>query len=88
MCSNRGILHAMQALAGVYIYDYLPDERVRQRINQRYVESNQYFIELLNDPESRMPGKGQEVITMAILLSMHDVRILCSIVCQLSCEED
>ncbi|KAH7185781.1 fungal-specific transcription factor domain-containing protein [Fusarium flagelliforme] len=73
MCSNRGILHAMQALAGVYIYDYLPDERVRQRINQRYVESNQYFIELLNDPESRMPGKGQEVITMAILLSMHDV---------------
>ncbi|KAF4441676.1 hypothetical protein F53441_11936, partial [Fusarium austroafricanum] len=73
MHNNEGILHAIQSLAGVYIYDYLPDERIRQRINQRYVMADQYFSTLLNAPESRENGKGQEVITMAVLLSMQDV---------------
>jgi hypothetical protein len=76
MGSNQGILHAIQSLAGVYIYDYLPDERIRQRINQRYAMANQYFIELLNAPESRTRGEGREVITMAVLLSMQDVCIM------------
>jgi hypothetical protein len=73
MHKNEGILHAIQSLAGVYIYDYIPDERIRQRINQRYVTADQYFSTLLNAPESRENGKGQEVITMAVLLSMQDV---------------
>ncbi|KAF4338266.1 hypothetical protein FBEOM_7800 [Fusarium beomiforme] len=73
MHKNEGILHAIQSLAGVYIYDYLPDERIRQRINQRYVMADQYFSALLNAPESRENGKGQEVITMAVLLSMQDI---------------
>ncbi|RGP66204.1 hypothetical protein FLONG3_8933 [Fusarium longipes] len=73
MGSNQGILCAIQALAGVYIYDYLPDERIRRRINQRYAMANKYFIKLLNAPESRTRGQGQEVITMAVLLSMQDV---------------
>ncbi|EWY88616.1 hypothetical protein FOYG_09738 [Fusarium oxysporum NRRL 32931] len=73
MHKNEGILHAIQSLAGVYIYDYIPDERIRQRINQRYVTADQYFSTLLNAPESRENGKGQEVITMAVLLSMQDI---------------
>jgi hypothetical protein len=76
MGSNQGILHAIQSLAGVYIYDYLPDERIRQRINQRYAMANKYFNELLNAPESRTRGEGREVITMAVLLSMQDVCII------------
>jgi hypothetical protein len=76
MHKNEGILHAIQSLAGVYIYDYIPDERIRQRINQRYVTADQYFSTLLNAPESRENGKGQEVITMAVLLSMQDVCII------------
>ncbi|KAF5979012.1 hypothetical protein FCOIX_5556 [Fusarium coicis] len=73
MHKNEGILHAIQSLAGVYIYDYIPDERIRQRINQRYTMADQYFSTLLNAPESRETGKGQEVITMAVLLSMQDI---------------
>ncbi|KAF4970443.1 hypothetical protein FSARC_2520 [Fusarium sarcochroum] len=73
MHKNEGILHAIQSLAGVYIYDYLPDERIRQRINQRYIMADEYFSKLLNAPESREVGKGAEVITMAVLLSMQDV---------------
>ncbi|KAG7407983.1 hypothetical protein Forpi1262_v018081 [Fusarium oxysporum f. sp. raphani] len=73
MHKNEGILHAIQSLSGVYIYDYLPDERIRQRINQRYAMAGQYFSTLLNAPESRENGQGQEVITMAVLLSMQDI---------------
>ncbi|OBS17188.1 hypothetical protein FPOA_12280, partial [Fusarium poae] len=72
MGENKGILHAIQSLAGVYIYDYLPDERIRKRINERYAMANEYFVELLTAPESRMRGQGREVITMAVLLSMQD----------------
>ncbi|KAI1045455.1 hypothetical protein LB505_006364 [Fusarium chuoi] len=78
MHKNEGILHAIQSLAGVYIYDYIPDERIRQRINQRYITADQYFSTLLNAPESRENGKGQEVITMAVLLSMQDARRILS----------
>ncbi|KPA35520.1 hypothetical protein FLAG1_11772 [Fusarium langsethiae] len=73
MGKNKGILYAIQSLAGVYIYDYVPDERIRMRINERYAMANEYFVKLLNAPESRTPGQGREVITMAVLLSMQDV---------------
>ncbi|KAL4724138.1 hypothetical protein ACLX1H_008747 [Fusarium chlamydosporum] len=49
------------------------DERIRHRINQRYAMANQYFIQLLNAPESRAVGKGGTVVTMAVLLSMQDI---------------
>ncbi|KAG7403327.1 hypothetical protein Forpe1208_v016425 [Fusarium oxysporum f. sp. rapae] len=73
MHKNEGILHAIQSLAGIYIYDYVPDERIRQRVNQLYVMADRHLRMLLNAPESREIGKGQEVITMAVLLSMQDV---------------
>ncbi|KAF5706058.1 hypothetical protein FGLOB1_7624 [Fusarium globosum] len=72
MHKNEGILHAIQSLAGMYIYDYIPDERIRQRVNHRYITADQHFSILLNAPGSREVGKGQEVITMAVLLSMQD----------------
>ncbi|KAM0439931.1 hypothetical protein ACHAPT_001029 [Fusarium lateritium] len=73
MHKNEGIRYAIQSLAGVYIYDYLPDERIRQRINERYVMADEYFSKLLVAPESRRIGGGDEVITMAVLLSMQDI---------------
>lgn len=73
MHKNEGIRYAIQSLAGVYIYDYLPDERIRQRINERYIMADEYFSKLLVAPESRRIGGGDEVITMAVLLSMQDV---------------
>ncbi|KAG7408424.1 hypothetical protein Forpe1208_v012031 [Fusarium oxysporum f. sp. rapae] len=73
MHKNEGILHAIQSLVGIYIYDYVPDERIRRRINQLYIKADEYFSTLLNAPEGREIGKGQEAITMAVLLSMQDV---------------
>ncbi|KAF7533350.1 hypothetical protein G7Z17_g13524 [Cylindrodendrum hubeiense] len=59
--------------SGVYIYDYLPDERIRQRINERYIMADMHFSKLLASPESSEIGKGSEVITMAVILSMQDI---------------
>ncbi|KAH8653920.1 fungal-specific transcription factor domain-containing protein [Ilyonectria robusta] len=73
MHENEGIRCAIQSLAGVYIYDYLPDERIRQRINERYVLADAHFSNLLASPESFEIGKGSEVITMAVILSMQDI---------------
>ncbi|KAH7157718.1 fungal-specific transcription factor domain-containing protein [Dactylonectria estremocensis] len=73
MHENAGIRCAIQSLAGVYIYDYLPDERIRQRINERYIRADKHFSTLLASPESSEVGKGSEVITMAVILSMQDI---------------
>ncbi|KAL6409660.1 hypothetical protein AUP68_06043 [Ilyonectria robusta] len=73
MHENEGIRCAIQSLAGVYIYDYLPDERIRQRINDRYMLADAHFSNLLVSPESSEIGKGSEVITMAVILSMQDI---------------
>ncbi|KPM40958.1 hypothetical protein AK830_g5628 [Neonectria ditissima] len=73
MHKNEGILCAIQSLAGVYIYDYLPDERIRKRINDRYIKADEIFRSLLTKPESYEIGKGSEVITMAVILSMQDI---------------
>lgn len=75
MHENEGIRCAIQSLAGVYIYDYLPDERIRQRINERYMLADAHFSNLLASPESSEIGKGSEVITMAVILSMQDVSL-------------
>ncbi|KAH7132758.1 fungal-specific transcription factor domain-containing protein [Dactylonectria macrodidyma] len=73
MHKTEGILYAIQSLAGIYIYDYLPDERIQQRINERYAMANEYFSKLLVAPESRNVGRSDEVITMAVILSMQDI---------------
>ncbi|KAK7413874.1 hypothetical protein QQX98_007215 [Neonectria punicea] len=73
MQQHEGVLCAIQSLAGVYIYDYTPNERIRRRINERYIQADEKFRELLARPESYEIGKGSEVITMAVVLSMQDI---------------
>ncbi|RGP67385.1 hypothetical protein FSPOR_6041 [Fusarium sporotrichioides] len=69
-CPGRSVL----TNTNLWLKDLAPmDERIRKRINERYTMANEYFVELLNAPESRTRGQGREVITMAVLLSMQDV---------------
>ena len=79
MASNRGILYAFQSLAGVYIYDYLPHKPIRQLVNERYAIAVESFNELLNAPKT---GRCcQVIVTMAIILSMHDVCMMSFATC-------
>ena len=71
MHGHEGVFYAIQSLAGIYIYDYLPEERVRNRINQRYVQADEYLTKLLNSPNKS--GGAAEAIAITVVLSLQDV---------------
>ncbi|TQV97663.1 zinc finger-like protein [Cordyceps javanica] len=68
-----GVLAAIQSLAGIYIHDYLPDEIVRRRINERFAVAEARFSQLLADMQNLNEVESSELITLASLLSMQDV---------------
>lgn len=74
MNSSDGVRAALQSLAGMYIYDYRPEETLRRRINERFQEANECFSELLLDSASpRRQHFSQELVSIAVILSVQDV---------------
>ena len=73
MHKRDGIRSAIQSLAGIYIHDYTPNEALLRRVNDRFAEAESSLTELLNDPTSLRVGRGSEVITLSVILSMQDV---------------
>ncbi|ATY67016.1 hypothetical protein A9K55_000592 [Cordyceps militaris] len=68
-----GVLAAIHSLAGIYIHDYLPDEKLRRRINQKFALAEARFSSLLQDSHNLGETEASELITLASLLSMQDV---------------
>ncbi|CAI6098060.1 unnamed protein product [Clonostachys chloroleuca] len=74
MHEQEGVRAAMQSLAGVYIYDYVPSEKIVRRVNELFRVAENRMTELLNDPEAAGDErKAQELITITTLLSMQDI---------------
>jgi hypothetical protein len=74
MHSSVGVAAAIQSLAGIYIYDYLQVDNIRERINNRFAVAEERFTELLRDPTTTCnEPRANELITIAVLLSMQDV---------------
>lgn len=74
MHKSDGVRAAIQSLAGIYIYDYQPIDSIRRRVNERFSEAESRFSRLLNDPSTvRSEARANELITMAVILSMQDV---------------
>jgi hypothetical protein len=74
MHRSTGVLSSILSLAGIYIYDYLPLESIRCRVNQRFSDAEERFTQLLNDPETaRNEMQANEFIAIAVILSMQDV---------------
>ena len=74
MHRSIGVLSAIQSLAGIYIYDYLPLGSIRSRVNQRLFTAEDRFTQLLNDPETaRNEMQANEFIAIVVILSMQDV---------------
>ncbi|RDA84618.1 hypothetical protein CP532_6031 [Ophiocordyceps camponoti-leonardi (nom. inval.)] len=74
MHKSEGVLAAIQSLAGIYIYDYKPIDSVRKRVNERFFEAELRLSRLLNDPSTmRNEALANELITIAVLLSMQDI---------------
>jgi hypothetical protein len=73
MHQNSGVRAAIQALAGVYIYDYTPTPKVRQQVNGLFKIAESRLTELINYPTELDDNLSEELITIATLLSMQDV---------------
>ncbi|KAM3559041.1 hypothetical protein ARSEF4850_004312 [Beauveria asiatica] len=69
---SPGVLAAIQSLAGIYVYDYLPDDTLRRRVNEKFAIAEARLSELLQDT-SRNDDQSSELVTLASLLSMQDV---------------
>ena len=73
MQCNDGVRAAIQSLAGVYIYDYLPTTPILDRLIEKFDEAECRLKYLLNEASSFEVGKGSEVIAILVILSMQDV---------------
>ncbi|OAQ73778.1 zinc finger-like protein [Pochonia chlamydosporia 170] len=74
MHKSLGVRSAIQSLAGIYIYDYLPLDSIRKRVNQRFSDAEDRLTQLLNDPATaRDESLANELITIAVILSMQDI---------------
>ncbi|KAF4125638.1 hypothetical protein GMORB2_0882 [Geosmithia morbida] len=69
MHEHDGIRCAIQSLAGVYIYDYVPQASVRKRINELFKVAEARMTALLNDPDIMQDDKASELITITIVLT-------------------
>ncbi|KAJ3454325.1 hypothetical protein MRS44_018219 [Fusarium solani] len=73
---SAAIASAIGCLAGMYIYDYLADERIRKAACRRYTMAAKYYQELLKELKSKRPGEGEESITLGVVLStIHVVQV-------------
>ncbi|KAL6351800.1 hypothetical protein LRP88_14893 [Fusarium phalaenopsidis] len=71
---SDAIASAIGCLAGMYIYDYLADERIREAVCRRYTMAAEYYQELLKDLKSKRPGEGEESVALGVVLSTIHVQ--------------
>ncbi|EHK44168.1 hypothetical protein TRIATDRAFT_163153, partial [Trichoderma atroviride IMI 206040] len=72
MEGSEGVLSAIQSLAGVYVYDYQPLEKVGRRINLRYRQAEARLSQLLERTDLSV-DEASELITILCIMSMHDI---------------
>jgi hypothetical protein len=73
MHANPGVRSAIQSLAGVYIYDYVPQPSISRRINELFNYAEYRLTQLLNNTGELSRDAADELITIAVILSMQDV---------------
>lgn len=73
MYEREGVRAAMMCVAGVYIYDYVPQPKIKKRVNELFSVAEARLTQLMNDPNALEKDCGNELITIATLLSMQDV---------------
>ncbi|PON28772.1 hypothetical protein TGAM01_v202619 [Trichoderma gamsii] len=71
MEGSEGVRSAIQSLAGVYVYDYQPLEKVAKRINLRYRQAEARLSQLLESTDLSV-DEASELITILCIMSMHD----------------
>ncbi|RSL78767.1 hypothetical protein CEP52_017604, partial [Fusarium oligoseptatum] len=67
--TSDAIASAIGCLAGLYIYDYVADECIREAVCRRYTMAAECYKGLLEDPKSKGPGEGEECVALGVVLS-------------------
>ncbi|KAM3451698.1 hypothetical protein MY3296_005110 [Beauveria thailandica] len=71
--NQEGVRAAIHSLAGVYIHDYLPNDSVRRRVNERFRIAEDRLSHLLQSPHRLSDDESSELVTLVSLLSMQDI---------------
>jgi hypothetical protein len=66
-------MHAMLALAGTYLLDYLPSPALLASVNRHYQSAVEGISDALQKPETFEVAKGDSVISAILLLLVDDV---------------
>ncbi len=67
------VKHALLALAGAYVLDYLPSTQLLARTNRHYREAVALISNALAQQETHEVGKGDSIISAILLLLVDDV---------------
>jgi hypothetical protein len=67
--------HALLALAGAYVLDYLPSTQLLERTNRHYRKAVSLITEALAKQETHEVGKGDSVVSAILLLLVDDVSL-------------
>lgn len=74
--SDVCVKHALLALAGSYVLDYLPSPDLLARTNRHYQKAVEAINDALQNPDTHGVAKGDSVISAVLLLLVDDVSSL------------
>jgi hypothetical protein len=84
IASEDAVKHAILALAGAYVLDYVFKDDLRNRTNAHYRKASELISAALKRPEVHTVGEGDGIVAAILLLVVDDV---CASPSPLSCIE-
>ncbi|KFY16397.1 hypothetical protein V492_01382 [Pseudogymnoascus sp. VKM F-4246] len=70
--ADECVKHALLALAGAYVLDYLPSMQLLERTNQHYQKAVALITDALANQETHEVSKGDSVVSAILLLVVDD----------------
>lgn len=73
MISNDAVKHAILALAGSYVLDYVQKKELQERTNQHYRQASQLISTALQKPKTHGVAESDGIVSAILLLLVDDV---------------
>lgn len=71
--ADECVKHALLALTGAYVLDYIPSTQLLERTNRHYRDAVTLITNALAQQKTHEIGKGDSIISAILLLSTDDV---------------
>lgn len=73
MAGNEAVKHAVLALAGAYLLDYVRKDGLRETTNKHYRLASELISSALREPETHDVAKSDAIVSVILLLQSDDV---------------